>query len=212
MRCTVFGATGGIGRLVVDQLLDAGHDVTVYVRAPQKLGTSHERLTVIGGELSDHEAVAGAIAEADVVISALGPSMDRRVGGTALSEGTCAIVAAMRAGGVRRLIGLATPSVADPRDRPTLRGRVIPALARMLFPNSLSEIIAMTEAITDSDLDWTVVRIIRPTDKPARSTVRSGFLGVDRVGWTMTRADIASFMIAQIEDSRYLRALPVISN
>ncbi|OHV04935.1 hypothetical protein C1Y40_02377 [Mycobacterium talmoniae] len=212
MRCTVFGATGGIGRLVVDQLLSAGHDVTVYVRAPQKLRGPRDRLAVIAGELSDREAVAEAIAAADVVISALGPSLDRRVGGSALSEGTRNIVAAMRAGGVHRLIGLATPSVTDPRDRPTLRGRIIPVLARVLFPNSLSEIVAMTQAITDSDLDWTVVRIIRPTDKPAKGTVRSGFLGADRVGWTMTRADIAAFMSAQLTDTRYLRALPVISN
>ncbi|WP_242657143.1 NAD(P)-dependent oxidoreductase [Mycobacterium talmoniae] len=208
----MFGATGGIGRLVVDQLLSAGHDVTVYVRAPQKLRGPRDRLAVIAGELSDREAVAEAIAAADVVISALGPSLDRRVGGSALSEGTRNIVAAMRAGGVHRLIGLATPSVTDPRDRPTLRGRIIPVLARVLFPNSLSEIVAMTQAITDSDLDWTVVRIIRPTDKPAKGTVRSGFLGADRVGWTMTRADIAAFMSAQLTDTRYLRALPVISN
>lgn len=212
MQSTVFGATGGIGRLVVDQLLGAGHDVTAYVRAPQKLGIIHDGLRVSGGELSDHAAVAEAIAGADVVISALGPSLDRRVGGTALSDGTRAIVAAMRANGVRRLIALATPSVTDPRDRPTLRGRVIPVMARVLFPNGFAEIVAMTRAITDSDLDWTVARIIRPIDKPAQGTVRSGFLGVDQVGWTMTRADVAAFMVAQINDSRYVRALPVISN
>ncbi|MEE2855096.1 MAG: NAD(P)H-binding protein [Actinomycetota bacterium] len=212
MRCTVFGATGGIGRLVVDQLLAAGHDVTAYARAPQKLGITHERLTVLGGELSDHAAVTKAIAGADVVISALGPSLDRRVGGSELSEGTRAIVAAMRAAEARRLIALATPSVTDPRDRPTFRGRIIPAIARVLFPNGFAEIVSMTQAITGSDLDWTVARIIRPTDKAVKGTARSGFLGVDQVGWTMTRADIAAFMVAQIADRRYVRALPAISN
>ncbi|CDO31235.1 NAD(P)-dependent oxidoreductase [Mycolicibacterium porcinum] len=212
MRYTVFGATGGIGSLIVDQLLSAGHDVTVYVRTPSKLGLTHERLTVIAGELSDHDGLRKAVNGADGVISALGPSLDRRVGGSALSDGTRAIVAAMQAGESRRLIGMATPSVKDPRDRPTLRGRLIPVMARVLFPNSLAEIIAMTKAITDSDLDWTVVRFIRPTDKPAKGTVRSGFLGVDKVGWTMTRADIAAFITAQLEDTRYIRALPLISN
>lgn len=212
MRCTVFGATGGIGRLVVDQLLAAGHDVTAYVRAPQKLGITHDRLTVWGGELSDHAAVTEAIGGADVVISALGPSLDRRAGGTALSEGTRTIVATMRAAEARRLIALATPSVTDPRDRATFRGWIIPVVARVLFPNGYAEIISMTRAITASDLDWTVARIIRPTDESAKRTARSGFLGVDKVGWTMTRADIATFMVAQIADRRYVRALPAISN
>ena len=36
MKVTVFGATGAIGRLVVDDLLEAGHDVVAYVRNPDK--------------------------------------------------------------------------------------------------------------------------------------------------------------------------------
>jgi uncharacterized protein YbjT (DUF2867 family) len=37
MRLTVFGATGGVGREVVTQALDAGHHVTAYVRDPAKV-------------------------------------------------------------------------------------------------------------------------------------------------------------------------------
>ena len=38
MRVTVFGAAGGTGRHVVDEALAAGHEVTVLVRDPQRLG------------------------------------------------------------------------------------------------------------------------------------------------------------------------------
>ena len=51
-------------------------------------------------------------------------------------EGT-KIVEAMKAPGVRRLVGLATPSVADLRDRPTLKAKVLPVMARLAFPNAL---------------------------------------------------------------------------
>lgn len=70
----------------------------------------------------------------------------------------------------------------------------------------------MTAAVTDSDLDWTIARITRPTDKPAIGTVRAGFLGVDRVGSAMTRADIAGFLVGQLTDDAFHRAAPAISN
>jgi putative NADH-flavin reductase len=43
LRVAVFGASGNIGRHVVDQLLAAGHIVTAYVRNPAKLSTTVSR-------------------------------------------------------------------------------------------------------------------------------------------------------------------------
>jgi uncharacterized protein YbjT (DUF2867 family) len=82
----VFGATGKIGRHVVDQLLSAGHTVTAYVRNPSKLAISHPNLTVVEGELDDRAGVARAVDGADAVISALGPTLRR--GGPALRSPT----------------------------------------------------------------------------------------------------------------------------
>ena len=61
MKLTVFGATGGVGREVVTQALDAGHHVIAYVRNPSKLDVTHPNLTVIAGELTDREAVQRAV-------------------------------------------------------------------------------------------------------------------------------------------------------
>ena len=212
MRVTVFGATGRIGRLVTEQLVAAGHDVQALVRSPDKLSLHDPHLSVHVGQLFDVDAVAGAVRGSDAVISALGPSLRRGARGTPITDGTLVILAAMEAAGVRRFIGLATPSVPDPRDRPTLKGRLLPLMARAAFPNALVELRGMMLAVAGSDLDWTLGRITRPTDRPAKGTVRAGFLGRDRVGWAMTRADIAAFLVGQLEDQTYLRAAPAISN
>ncbi|MFB4271502.1 NAD(P)-dependent oxidoreductase [Nonomuraea sp. GTA35] len=82
MRVTVFGATGGIGRLLVQQLLDAGHQVTALVRSPAKLTLTHPNLNVIAGQLSDTAAVRQSVQGTDAVISALGPSLKRSATGT----------------------------------------------------------------------------------------------------------------------------------
>ncbi|GAB3008757.1 NAD(P)H-binding protein [Streptomyces pseudoechinosporeus] len=212
MRVTVFGATGGIGRLVVQQLLDAGHQVTALVRTPAKLALTHSHLTVVTGQLSDRDAVEQAVSGADAVISTLGPSLKRSTTGTQVTDGTRTIVQAMEAQQVTRFIGLATPSLADPCDKPHWKHKVLPVVAGLMFPNALAELKGMTAAVTDSGLDYTIARITNPTDKPATGRIRSGFLGHDKVGSAMSRADIAAFLVSQLTDTRYRRALPAISN
>lgn len=212
LRVAVFGASGNIGRHVVEELLSAGHHVAAYVRNPGKLTTTHPNLTVVAGELDDADAIGRAVAGADAVISALGPSLDRGVTGTPVADGTRKIAEAMKAADVRRFVGLATPSIQDPQDRFSLTGLLLPNLARLTLATAYRELVGMTEAVTNSDLDWTIARIIMPTNKPPQGTVRAGFLGQTRIGWAMSRADIASFLVAQLTDPTWRRAMPTISN
>ncbi|MEU4342081.1 NAD(P)H-binding protein [Nocardia sp. NPDC023852] len=212
MRVTVFGATGGIGRLVVQQLLNNGHQVTALVRTPDKLALTDSHLTAVTGQLSDRVAVEQTVSGADAVISALGPSLKRSATGTPVTDGTRTIVQAMEAQKVARFIGLATPSLADPQDKPHWKHKVLPIMAGLMFPNALAELKGMTETVTGSGLDYTIARITNPTNKPANGRVRSGFLGHDKVGSAMSRADIAAFLVSQLTDTRYRRAMPAISN
>lgn len=212
MNVTVFGATGAIGQHVIHQLLSAEHQVTAYVRSPSKLPESHAHLTVRTGELADSAAVREAVHGSHAVISALGPLLKPFSHGAPLTEGTRTIVTAMRAEGVSRLVGLATPSIPDPKDEPHWKHTVLPAMATLFFPNALREVRGMSALITSSGLDWTIARITNPSNKPATGTVRAGFLGRDPVGSTMSRADIAAFLIDQLTDTTFHQAAPAISN
>jgi hypothetical protein len=129
-----------------------------------------------------------------------------------VTDGTKNIVAAMQTEHVERYIGLATPSVPDERDNPTLKARILPVVAGLLFRNALNELVGMTTAVTGSDLDWTIARITRPTGGRPKDTVRAGFLGRHKVGSLMSRADIAAFLVAQLTDETFSRAAPAISN
>jgi hypothetical protein len=70
----------------------------------------------------------------------------------------------------------------------------------------------MTQAVTDSGLDWTIARITSPNNKKPKDTLRVGFLGRDKVGMAMSRSDIAAFLVAQLSDDTFSRAAPAISN
>jgi putative NADH-flavin reductase len=212
MNITVLGATGGVGREVVTQALDAGHQVTAYVRNPAKLGLTHPNLTVVTGELTDQEAARRAVHGADAVISALGPSLDRKATGMPLVDGTRTIVDAMRAEGVERYIGMATPSLRDPHDKRSLLGVIVPLMGRTFLSRAYRELLDMSQLVTDSPLDWTIARFTRPTDGARTGTVRAGYLGRDRIRASITRADIATFLLDQTTDSGFHRAAPAISN
>src|SRR4051794_10289867 len=212
MNVTVFGATGGVGREVVTRGLDAGQHVTAYLRNPAKLTVTHPNLTVITGELTDRDAVQRAVHGADAVISALGPSLDRKATGMPLVEGSRTIVDAMRAERVERYIGMATPSLRDPRDGSSVLGRLVPFMGRTFLSRAYRELLEMSQLVTNSELDWTIARFTRPTDGTRTGTIRAGYLGRDRIRASITRADIAMFLLDQTTDSRFHRAAPAISN
>ena len=73
---------------------------------------------MVVGDLGDSAAVDQAVAGADAVISALGPDLSRKATGLPPVDGTNNIVAVMQQHGVRRYVGLATPSVLDARKNP----------------------------------------------------------------------------------------------
>ena len=57
MKIIVFGATGGTGREIVKQALERGHDVTAFVRNPDKVKMTHERLSIEKGNVMDASSV-----------------------------------------------------------------------------------------------------------------------------------------------------------
>src|SRR5262245_3703771 len=105
MKLTIFAATGGIGRCLLEQATAAGHEVTAVVRRPEALPPTPARVVVADLAAAGSGAgatLADAVAGADAVLSGLG-ARTRKEAGVA-EHGTAAIVAAMREGGVRRLV------------------------------------------------------------------------------------------------------------
>ncbi|MEV7649845.1 NAD(P)H-binding protein [Arthrobacter sp. NPDC089319] len=213
MNVTVFGATGAIGSLTVNELIANGHTVTAYARNAAKIPASWgDKVRVVIGEITDQTKIDQAIAGADAVISALGPAMDRKAQGTPLIEGTQYIFDAMKTHKVARFIGHATPAVLDPQEKPTFTTRLATFLPRTFMPRAYEEITGMCRIIMDSDRDWTIVRFLAPKHTPKQDRVRVGFFGTDKIGFPVSRADIAAFTAAQIDDGTYLRRAPAVSN
>jgi putative NADH-flavin reductase len=109
MKITIFGATGLTGRELFRQTLYAGHEVTAFVRTPEKVEEKHEDLRIVQGDVLDPAAVEQAIQGQDAVFCVLGAGRD----GTVRSRGTENIIQAMEKTGVRRLIVQSTLGAGD---------------------------------------------------------------------------------------------------
>ncbi|WP_328718693.1 NAD(P)H-binding protein [Streptomyces sp. NBC_00247] len=202
MRITIFGSTGRMGQLLVRQALDAGHIVTAYARTPAKLLVSHPNLSVVAGQLDDEEAILEAVRGADAVIEGVGSE----------SAATRRIIAAMDASGVGRLVVVSTCSVPDPADLPDLKFKALVRFVKTAAPRAWAEVRAAAEAVRASDLDWTLVRVAKLDNGPATGEIKVGHYGHAVVGLSLSRADMASFLLGQVTDLTHLREAPAISN
>lgn len=209
MHLAIFGATGKTGRHLVEQALARGHTVTALARHPEKLARRHERLHFVQGDIREAAKVAQAIAGAEAVISVLGPTSNRPE--LAVSQGMDNILAAMRQHGVRRLIVSAGAGVRDPRDTPTPLHAFFAFLTRLLSPNVVKDMELVVDKVRGSGLDWTVVRVPMLTEDPATSRLRVGYVGKD-ISPRLARADLAAFLLRQLEDRQYVGQAPAISN
>ena len=84
-KIIVFGATGGTGKLVVQQALQAGYFVTVVVRNPAAFTIQHPQLEIIKGDVFQPPTFENAIKGKDAVISCLGIARNEPT--TVYSEG-----------------------------------------------------------------------------------------------------------------------------
>jgi uncharacterized protein YbjT (DUF2867 family) len=212
MNVTVFGATGAIGSLTVNELLTNGHTVTAYARNPNKIPPEWgNQVRVIIGELSDADAIDRAVQGADVVVSAVGPRLDRKATGMPLIDGTRHLLNAMKRQGVTRYVGHGTPSVLDPHEKPTWQTKLVGFMGRTGLPRAYNELIGMTDLIKNAGVDWTILRFTAPNNRPKTGKLRVGFYGTDRIGFPVSRADIAAFTAQQVDEDTYLDRAPAIS-
>ena len=214
MKLTVFAATGGIGRQILEQAVAAGHDVTAVVRNPKKLSRG-VRIVTVDLAAADSAALDSAVRGADAVLSGLGPRSASDVG--VAWQGTRAIVQAMTATNVRRIVvvsaapigtvpspGRPKPPKHDPGDGFFMRNLFNP-LIKAALRKHYADLALMEDILRDSGLDWTIVRPPRLTDKPLTGTYRTAYGQNLRRGLFISRADVAHLMLRVLEQPETIK-------
>jgi len=203
MKLVIFGATGSVGRHVVRQAVEAGHDVTTFARHDGAFDGVARRLR---GDVLNRDDVAAAVRGQDAVIIVLGDGGKGRV----RSRGTANVIAAMKDAGVRRLVCQSTLGAGDSAGNLNFFWRYV--MFGLLLRRAYRDHQLQEEQVRQSGLDWTIVRPAAFTDGPETGKLRTGF-GADATGLTLkvSRADVARFILATLNDAKWVRKTPGLS-
>ena len=206
MRIIIFGATGSVGKQIVNQAIEQGHRVTAFGRDATKLTENRHQLLFVQGNILDPEAVERAIEGHDAVLCAIGAG---RKGGVR-AEGTRNIIAAMEKTGVKRLICQSTLGVGDSQENINAFWKYI--MFGFLIRPAFLDHVAQEEHVKQSTLDWTIVRPGAFIDGVRTGNYRHGFPSTDKTTQLkISRTDVADFMLKQLLGDTYLFKTPGLS-
>ena len=195
MKVIVFGATGRTGRLVCQQALKAGHEVTAFGRSAEKLAAIDPSIAPSQGDVMQPEAVTKGIAGKDAAIVCLGSNNLKDT--TTLTTGTGNVIEGMNARGAKRLVVLSAAGVSESWQQ-------ISWLSKLLFKTLLRNIFADHHAqealVEQSQLNWTIVRAAVLSNKSATGQCTASNSAPIK---GITRADLAQFLVAQVADKTH---------
>jgi putative NADH-flavin reductase len=207
-KLLVLGATGGTGRLIVSQALARGYDVTALVRSPEK-ASDLKGAKLIVEDARDEKALREALSGQDAVVSALGTPASPFREVTLLSTATRALVSAMKAEQVSRLVCVTGMGAGDSVGH----GGFL--FDKLVFPLLLRNVYAdknrQEDIVGSSALDWVLVRPAVLNDKPGRGKIRTLTDLTGFHGGTISRDDVANFVLDQLRTETWLRRSPLIT-
>ena len=207
-KIVILGATGPTGRHIVAQAVARGYDVTVLVRSPEK-AAELKGAKIVVGDARDEKALRQTIKGRDAVISALGTPASPFREVTLLSTATRALVNAMKAEQISRLIAVTGLGAGDSKGHGgfLFDNLIYPLLLRKVYADKNRQ-----EAIVKgSDLDWTIVRPSILNNKQEHKPVRALTDLSDVHGGTISRKDVATFLLDQVTSSTWLKKTPFIT-
>jgi len=212
MKIALFGGTGPTGRYIIEEALRQGHTLSVYTRDAAKLSAFADRIEVVVGDLHNRETIKACVAGADAVISALGPNSMKARQKRPIMRGVSTIISVMEELNVRRLIQISTAAYRDPKDGFDFKSQAFVLLFKLIVHNAYDDIKATAELVSNSLLDWTLVRIPNLKDGPATGQVDVGWYGKTKLGMKLSRGNLAKFLVDQVAATAFVRAAPGIAD
>jgi putative NADH-flavin reductase len=208
MKIAVFGASGRTGGLLLERCLAAGYEVSALVRTPGKFKHAGP-VRVVEGSVFDLAALrrtlSGVGAGADVVLSALGARSLKQE--DVLERAVPLIVQAMRAEGVRRIVALGSAGALPDslKKQAAWRRWIVQKIVYNTFLKwAVASQVDQWKVLSASGLDFTMVMPPMLTNGKARGTFRVDGEALPRGGRQIARADVADFMVAQIESPQWV--------
>lgn len=206
----IVGASRGIGLETVRRALDQGYQVRAFARSASQIPITHAQLMKVNGDALRTEDVTAAVKGADAVIQTLGAkaSLAMVTSQTRLfSDATRILIDTMQSTGVKRMICVTGFGAGDTREHMSLLQR-LPfelLLGRVYEDKAVQEMM-----IRSSALSWVIARPGILTSGPRTGRYKILDKPADWRNGTISRADVADFLVKQVEDDAYLGKTPAL--
>lgn len=211
MKIAVFGASGKTGIKAVGQALEKGYEVKALVRNPQKITVSDEKLSIVQGDVTDTATVEKTINGVDGVLVTLGASPDMQAD-IVMEQGTKNIIDAMKKYKVKRIIVQSSYAMSGDEEgihfmKQMGMGDEQIAMVQKVLDDKKKQ----TEAVVTSGLEYILVRPLMLTDGEKTGEYRVGENIEVKLGDSISRADVADFMLKALTDTSYIGKIVTLS-
>ena len=203
MNLFIIGGSGKTGLELIQQGIEQGHFITALIRNPNKFKLNHPNLRIVQGDVLAPESYEKHMKEQDAVLSTLGHKrflFHKSV----LSRGTHHLMNAMNQHHVKRFICVTSLGINDSKFRLGLYYTLftIPFILLFYFHDkSIQE-----QLIMKSNLDWTIIRPGQLTNGKKTNSYRHGLkIGSYILTKFASRANLADFMLSQLNTDQYLK-------
>lgn len=208
-KIALIGATGKTGQQFLEQALAKGYTVKALVRNPDKIGQKSHLLELVKGDVLDYNTVNKTIEDCDLVVSLFGHV--KASPEWLHTNGTENIIKAMKHNGLTKIISLSGGGLPFPeKDQPKFPDKMIRFIMKLSVPKVLNDAIRHAEVLKNSGLDWVIVRGPRLTDGEKKGNYRIEWVGVN-ASTSISRADLADFIVGLVESSKFDRQMPFVS-
>ena len=208
MNILIIGATRGIGAQLLDQALAKNHHVTVVARDPTRIQKNDNHLRVLRGDILDADAVDSAAEGQHSVCITIGRGPTRKPV-SLFSEGTKNVIAAMKRHSVSKLICVTGIGAGDSKGH---GGFLYNKISNPLLLKTIYEEKEIQEALVrDTQLEWMIVRPGFLTNGPRTERYRALTDLQDVKARKISRADVAHFILTQLDSMTHSRKTPLLT-
>ncbi len=210
MKIALFGATGGTGLEFIKQSEDFSHDITAFVRSPEKLKEKFPHLKTVKASIDDFETLKKTVVGYDIIISLVGiPGILQARNPNALYERTANSLTKLAAeNNIKRLIVVTSGGVVEAENEPWF----FKYLLKPLFLNKMyADMRVMENTVKNSSVDYTIVRPPFLTNGKLTKQYRVVLDTWFKDDKNLSRADLAHYLLHCLNDTTILRRVVGVS-